>query len=129
MLTSAALTHCDEIHNLVRIASALCAPHAEVHIAAVRGVAQLLLTGVIGNHSLEWQPLAGSAQQALLPPGVSLQSEPGRMSHLLQAFVYRRVQSSRPIRTWSGPCSVVVHERLLLPNLGREGAVFMVRFL
>lgn len=47
-------------------------------------------------------------------------------SHLLQAFVYRRVQSSQPFRTWRGPCSVVVHERLLLPNLGREGAVFMV---
>ena len=47
--------------------------------------------------------------------------------HLLQAFVYRRVQSSHPSRMWRGPCSVVVHERLLLPNLGREGAVFMVR--
>ena len=48
------------------------------------------------------------------------------MSHLLQAFDYRRVQSSHPIRKWNGPCSVAVNERLLLPNLGREGAVFMV---
>ena len=50
----------------------------------------------------------------------------GCMSHLLQAFIYRRVQSSQPLRTWNGPCSVAVHERLLLPNLGKEGAVFMV---
>ena len=50
----------------------------------------------------------------------------GCTSHLLQAFVYRRVQSSQPLRSWSGPCGVIVHERLLLPNLGNEGAVFMV---
>ena len=55
------------------------------------------------------------------------QSSECKLLHLLQAFVYRRVQSSHPFRTWRGPCSLVVHERLLLPNLGREGAVFMVR--
>ena len=39
-------------------------------------------------------------------------------------FVYRRVASEIPLRTWQGPCGMVVQERLLLPNHGKELSAF-----
>ena len=39
-------------------------------------------------------------------------------------FVYRRESQERPLRQWHGPCGISVHERLLLPNHGRENAAF-----
>ena len=41
-----------------------------------------------------------------------------------RVFVYRRVASEAPLSMWQGPCGMVVHERLLLPNRGTEFAAF-----
>lgn len=37
-------------------------------------------------------------------------------------FWYRRVQSEIPLRTVQGKCGITLHERMLLPNYGRDGA-------
>jgi hypothetical protein len=40
-------------------------------------------------------------------------------------FWYRRVQAQEPLRSQiNGPCGMKLHERLLLPNYGRDGAAF-----
>ena len=39
-------------------------------------------------------------------------------------FVYRRVSPDTPVRRWQGPCGMVVKERLMLPNYGKELSVF-----
>ena len=41
-----------------------------------------------------------------------------------QVFVYRRTSPERPLREWQGPCGIVVKERLLLPNYGKEAPAF-----
>ena len=45
---------------------------------------------------------------------------------LLQVTVYRRVCPELPERGWAGPCGMFVKERLLVPNHGKDGAVFFV---
>ena len=40
------------------------------------------------------------------------------------AFVYRRRESEQALRSWHGPCGMLVQERLLLPNHGRDIAAF-----
>ena len=39
-------------------------------------------------------------------------------------FIYRRVAPERPLKHWRGPCGMTVHERLSLPNRGREASAF-----
>ena len=39
-------------------------------------------------------------------------------------FVYRRVSPEVPLKQWRGPCGVLVQEKLVLPNHGRELAAF-----
>ena len=39
-------------------------------------------------------------------------------------FVYRRVQPQKVGQVRQGPCGVIVHERLMLPNKGKESAAF-----
>ena len=41
-----------------------------------------------------------------------------------QVTVYRRVLPETPLATWHGACGMVIQERLLLPNHGRELAAF-----
>eukprot|EP00891_Asterochloris_glomerata_P003624 jgi/Astpho2/3624/Aster-x1160 len=38
--------------------------------------------------------------------------------------LYRRMQPDLPERSWAGPCGMSVMERLLVPNHGKDGAVF-----
>ncbi|KAK9812089.1 hypothetical protein WJX73_005368 [Symbiochloris irregularis] len=42
-------------------------------------------------------------------------------------FVYRRFEAKTPLRTWHGPCGMLVQERLLTPNhnSSREAGVFL----
>ena len=40
------------------------------------------------------------------------------------AFVYRRREPEQALRSWHGPCGMLVQERLLLPNHGRDIAAF-----
>ena len=39
-------------------------------------------------------------------------------------FVYRRRKPEKALRSWRGPCGMLVQERLLLPNHGRDIAAF-----
>ena len=39
-------------------------------------------------------------------------------------FVYRRRQPEKALQIWRGPCGMLVQERLLLPNHGRDIAAF-----
>ena len=39
-------------------------------------------------------------------------------------FWYRRVQPEQPLREVEGRCGMKLHERLLLPNYGRDGSAF-----
>ena len=39
-------------------------------------------------------------------------------------FVYRRMKPENALRSWHGPCGMLVQERLLLPNHGRDIAAF-----
>ena len=48
---------------------------------------------------------------------------------LLQVTLYRRTQPALPERSWAGPCGMSVMERLLVPNHGKDGAVFYVSTL
>ena len=49
-----------------------------------------------------------------------------RSDMLLQVTLYRRMQPDLPERSWAGPCGMSVTERLLVPNHGKDGAVFYV---
>ena len=39
-------------------------------------------------------------------------------------FVYRRENLGQPPRTWKGACGVIVQEKILAPNWGRDGGAF-----
>lgn len=39
-------------------------------------------------------------------------------------FWYRRIDRTQPLQQIQGQCGMTIHERLLLPNHGREGAAF-----
>ena len=41
-----------------------------------------------------------------------------------RVFVYRRLSPERPLSRWAGPCGMTVEEKLVLPNYGKEAAIF-----
>lgn len=103
------------------------------------------LTFVICNGLLVWLAQLGRATAELvntcespsLPAGkfhVVIAAYEGKncFSHYLwelgvsnaNVFVYRRVSPEKPLQQWHGPCGILVQEKLLLPNHGRECSAF-----
>ena len=42
----------------------------------------------------------------------------------MHILLYRRLEIDKPLRSWTGPCGVLVEEKLLTPNHGRDAAAF-----